>query len=136
MKTFIDTNLIVYANDSRDPVKQGRAIELIASFLHNREGVISTQVLGEYAVVAINKLKQNMDVVMRQLLVLEKLHVVQITPPLIRRSVELQRLHQVHFWDAGILAAAEQAGCAAIFSEDLNPGQLYSTVRVMNPFAA
>jgi len=134
MKSFLDTNLIVYANDARVPAKQARAIELVARAIRDRTGVISTQVMQEYAVVAGNKLHQDPDTILRQLLLLESLEVVQITPALIRRGLELQFRYQIDYWDASILAAAEHARCSVLLSEDLNPGQLYATVRIENPF--
>jgi predicted nucleic acid-binding protein len=134
-KVFLDTSLIVYANDERDPAKQATARECVARAMRERTGVISTQVLQEYAVVALGKLHQPSDVVLRQLLLLESLEVVQVTPALIRRGLELQLRYRIDFWDGSILAAAESANCSALLSEDLNPGQLYAGVRVENPFA-
>ncbi|MCY2954303.1 MAG: PIN domain-containing protein [Planctomycetota bacterium] len=133
-KVFLDSNLIVYANDDRDPAKQTIAIDRIAQAIRTSSGVISTQVLAEYAAVALDKLHQPAEIILRQLLLLESLEVVQITPPLIRRSVELHSLYQVHFWDAGILAAAELANCSVLLSEDFGAGRSYGTVRVENPF--
>jgi len=133
-KAFLDTNLIVYANDDRDPAKKNIAIDQIKQAIGSGWGVISTQVLAEYAAVAIGKLRQPAEFVLRQLLLLEKLEVVQVTPALIRRAVELQRLYQIHFWDAGILAAAELANCSVLLSENFAAGQLYGTVRIENPF--
>ena len=135
-KVFLDTNLIVYANDVRDPRKQARAIELVAAAMREGKGVISTQVMQEYAVVAAGILRQDPDTILRQLLLLESFEVEQITPGLIRRALELQFRYQIDYWDAGILAAAEHARCHVLWSEDLDPGQLYATVRVENPFAA
>lgn len=134
-KAFLDTNILVYANDARDPDKQAKAIDLVAQAMREGTGVISTQVMQEYAVVAAGKLHQDLDVILRQLYLLESLEVIQITPALVRRSLELQFRYQVDFWDAGILAAAESANCEVLWSEDLNPGQLYANVRVENPFA-
>jgi len=133
-KVFLDTNLIVYANDARDAQKQARAIELVHATMREGTGVISTQVMQEYAVVAHGKLRQDPDAILRQLLLLESLEVVQITSALIRRALELQFRYQIDYWDASILAAAEYARCHVLWSEDLNPGQLYATVHVENPF--
>lgn len=55
-KVFLDTNLIVYANDTRDAQKQARAIELVAAAIREGTGVISTQVMQEYAVTASGKI--------------------------------------------------------------------------------
>jgi len=130
---FIDTNLIVYANDRRDPVKQTRALEVIQREIRERTGVVSIQVMQEYANTALNKLGQGAAVVLRQLTLLETLVVVRPDPPMVRRAVELQALFPLSFWDASILAAAEESGCRHLFSEDLSAGQVYGTVRVVNP---
>jgi len=135
-KAFLDTNIVIYANDSRDPVKQSRAIEVVTDCIREQTGVVSTQVLQEYAVVALDKLNQDLDVVLRQLLLLESLEVVQITPELVRRGLEIQARYRISYWDGAIIAAAEHANCSLLLSEDLTSGQLYATVRVENPFAA
>jgi len=133
-KAFLDSNLLIYANDAREPQKQAKAVEVVSRAIREQSGVVSTQVLQEYAVVAMGKLRQDPDTVLRQLILLESLEVVLITPALIRRSLELHLRYQIDFWDAEILAAAEHARCAVLLSEDLNPGQLYAGVRVENPF--
>ena len=133
-KLFIDTNIIIYANDPRDAGKQARAIELVAEAMRKGTGVISTQVLAEYAKTAQQGLRQDVEVILRQLLLLESLEVVQVTPALIRRSLELRARYRIDFWDACILAAAEAANCKVLLSEDLSAGQLYATVKVENPF--
>jgi predicted nucleic acid-binding protein len=133
-KAFLDTNVILYANDARDPVKQHRAIEAVAEQLREETGVVSTQVLQEYAVAAESKLKQDPDTVLRQVILLESLEVVVVTPPLIRRALELHHRYRIGYWDACILGAAEHARCKVVLSEDLNPGQLYAGLTVRNPF--
>jgi len=133
-KAFLDSNLLIYANDAREPQKQAKAVEVVSRAIREQSGVVSTQVLQEYAVVAMGKLRQDPDTVLRQLILLESLEVGLITPALIRRSLELHLRYQIDFWDAEILAAAEHARCAVLLSEDLNPGQLYAGVRVENPF--
>ncbi len=135
-REFMDTNVVVYANDARDARKQKRAIAVIAAAMQAGAGVLSTQVLQEYANVALSKLGQKQDVVLRQLKLLERLYVVQQTPPLVRRAVELHGLYGISFWDASIVAAAEAHGCDRILSEDLNTGQFYSGIVVVNPFEA
>lgn len=134
-KFFIDTNIIVYANDARDGRKQKRALEIIAQHMKSGTGVISTQVLQEYAHVALNKLHQRQDVILRQLLLLEGFEVVQQSPLLIRRSVEIRTTYRIGFWDACIISSAEHAKCNIILSEDLNNEQFYSGIAMANPFS-
>ncbi len=133
-KTFIDTNIIIYANDARDKSKQKIALNIVAEHMRFGTGVISTQVLQEYAHVALNKLHQRQDVVLRQLVLLEGLEVIPQSPTLIRRSVEIKASYQISFWDACIISAAEHSKCNTILSEDLNSGQFYSGIVMESPF--
>lgn len=133
---FIDTNIIVYANDRRDPEKQKRAIEIVKSAIMDGNAAISIQVLQEYANTALNKLNQQRSVVLNQLSLLAQINVVESDPQMVSRAVELTALFQLSFWDASIVAAAEAAGCRNLLSEDLNPGQSYGSVRVVNPLSS
>lgn len=135
-KTFLDTNVIVYANDGRDLVRQRRDIECAAGLMRAGTGVSSSQVMQEYASVALSRLGQKGDVVQRQLALLEALEVIPVTPDIVRRSVEVAGFYRITFWDACILAAAEKSGCTELLSEDLNSGQFYSGIRVVNPFTS
>lgn len=134
-KTFIDTNVLIYANDSRDAVKQKRALDCIGELMRDSSGVLSTQVLQEYANVALNKLQQRQDVVLRQLVLLEALEIILVVPALIRRGIEIKAAYGIGFWDSIIISAAEQAKCSLILSEDFNTGQFYSGIEVVNPFS-
>ena len=108
---FLDTNILVYSVDHRDPAKQSQAVDFVTACIRDGSGVISTQVLQEFAAVSVGKLHQDSDIVSRQLLVLESLKIIQVTPSLIRRALELFGQYQMNFWDATILAAAEHASC-------------------------
>ena len=134
-KVFLDTNILIYAVDSRDPAKQDKAIDILDRCMRNGMGVISTQVMQEYASVALSKLRQDIDVVTTEIVLLEAFEVVQLTPALIRRSLELHALHGIHFWDASILAAAELARCPLLWSEDFAAGTTFGLLRVENPLA-
>lgn len=134
MKTFLDSNIIVYANDATDEQKQETAINLIQKHMREGSGVISTQVMQEYADNAIQKLGQAVPVVMHQLHLLESLSVVVIKPELVRRGLEIKTLYGLSYWDSLIVAVAESAGCSQVLSEDLNSGQSYCGMRWVNPF--
>lgn len=130
---FIDTNIIVYANDQRDPDKQARALETIQGAMLEGNAAISIQVLQEYANTALNKLGQERSVVINQLALLSHINVVEPTPGMVSRAVELSALFPLSFWDASIIAAAESVSCKRLLSEDLNPGQFYGSIQVVNP---
>jgi predicted nucleic acid-binding protein len=132
-KIFLDTNILVYAVDRSDPVKFARSRALLDTFKRDFAGVISTQVLQEFAAVALAKLLQPEEIVLRELTLFENFEVVLATPSLIRRGVELRKEFHLHFWDATILAAAEHAGCEVLYSEDFQAGETYGSVRAENP---
>jgi predicted nucleic acid-binding protein len=61
------------------------------------------------------------------------LDVVVVRPELISGAIELHRTHSISFWDALVVKAASAGGCTRLWSEDLDPGQLYDGVTVENP---
>jgi len=132
---FIDSNLVVYANDRRDSQKQNRALEILKRLMTAGNGVLSVQVLQEYANTALIKLEQESQVVIRQIKLLECLAIVAPSPASVRRAVEMRNTYNISFWDAAIIAAAESVECDVILSEDLNAGQYYAGIQVVNPFS-
>ncbi len=133
-KSFIDTNVLVYAGDDDTPAKQHIARRLIAE--QSGRAVVSTQVLQEYFVAATLKLGvAPLDAKEVINAAGSAFETIVVTPVIINRAVDGSVLWQVSFWDALILASAEDAACAVVFSEDLNSGQRYGGVRVENPFA-
>jgi predicted nucleic acid-binding protein len=134
-KVFLDTNILVYAVDRCDPAKHQRAIKAVETQIRGGTGVISTQVLQEFASVALSKLDQRVEIVLAELSLLETMEVVLLTPALIHRALELHSLHKIHYWDAAILAAAEAARCTELWSEDFAPGSIPGLLRVENPLA-
>jgi predicted nucleic acid-binding protein len=133
-KSFLDTNVILYANDDRAGAKRKVAIELLERVIADRSGVVSTQVCMEYASVAVGKFGQSPDVVQCQLAALESLEVVQVNIRTIQAGLALMRIHNVSYWDAVIIAAAQAAHCQELLTEGFNTGQLYGSVRAVNPF--
>lgn len=132
---FIDSNIVIYANDRNAGEKQARAIEVVQRCMRAKNGVLSIQVLQEYANIALTKLTQDSAVVLRQLKLLDAFKIITPSPAMVRRGVEIRNAYRVSFWDAGIVAAAEIAECDYILSEDLNTGKYYAGVKIINPFA-
>lgn len=135
-KVFFDTNVVVYANDRADPARQEKAIHLVSEAIRTGTGVISTQVLLEYAAVATRKLGQSRDAVNRQLFVLERMEVVPVTGTTIRNALELAERYIISIWDATIITAAQTARCETLWSEDLSDNQYYGGVVIRDPFSA
>lgn len=96
--------------------------------------MLSTQALQEYFVIATRKLRVAPDLARRKVDALSRLDVVLIRPELVLAAIDLHRLHQISFWDALIVRCAVAAGCARVFSEDLQDGQVLDGVRIENPF--
>lgn len=134
-KAFLDTNIIVYANDRADEFKQDRALAVVTEHLKNGSGVISTQVLMEYTAVAAGKLGQTRDAVARQTVILERLEVVTVSGGLIRDGYQMAEDFDLSLWDGVILAAATAARCETLLSEDFAHNRRYGGVTVVNPFA-
>jgi predicted nucleic acid-binding protein len=133
-RSFIDTNVLVYAEASDAPDKQQAALALLKQLYETGTGVLSTQVLQEYCNVAIKKLKLPVAHIRAQLDMYEQFEVVQITPAIIRAGLDLNQTRSVGFYDALIIASAQTAGCNVLFSEDLNTGELIAGVQLLNPF--
>ena len=133
-RSFIDTNVLVYAEASDAPDKQQAALALLKQLYETGTGVLSTQVLQEYCNVAIKKLKLPVAHIRAQLDMYEQFEVVQITPAIIRAGLDLNQTRSVGFYDALIIASAQTAGCNVLFSEDLNTGEVIAGVQLLNPF--
>ena len=98
-RSFLDTNVLVYADDPRDPAKQARAVDLLTDHLRGRTGVVSLQVLQEYFVSATGKLKLDAELAKQRIEVFAKFHVVEPTVNDILAAIDLHRLHRLSFWD-------------------------------------
>ena len=134
-RSFIDTNILVYAEASDEPVKQRTALNLLRQLFETTSGVLSTQVLQEYCNVAVKKLKLPPAHIRGQLDLYEQFEVVQVTPAIIRMGLDLHQTRNLSFYDAVVLAGAQTAGCSVLLSEDMNAGELIGGVRIVNPFA-
>ena len=133
-KIFFDTNILVYTIDSRDPAKQRKARETLHEAVKSHSPVISTQVLQEFYVAATMKLKADRLLVKGILHNFQNMEKVNNDPEMIEQAIDISILSKLAFWDSLIIAAAEKAGCEMIFSEDLNPGQSFRGIRLVNPF--
>lgn len=134
MAVFLDTNILVYAEDADSAGKQAIAAALVAECYLKGEAVISTQVMMEYYNVAVRKLKLEPAFAAQRLRLFAKFRTVSTTPQLVLAATDLHRLHSLSFWDAMILQAAITSGCDTLYSEDFNAGQIVSGVKIVNPF--
>jgi predicted nucleic acid-binding protein len=133
-RAFLDTNVLVYSDDPRDPAKQAKALNLIKDHLRMRTGVVSLQVLQEYFVSATGKLKLDAELAKQRVEVFAKFHVAEPTVNDILAAIDMHRLHSFSYWDALVLRMAKQTGCRVLLTEDMQHGQVVDGVRIVNPF--
>ena len=127
---FFDTNILIYAFAADDP-RSARAEALIAD-----GGVIGVQVLNEFTNITRRKLRWQWEQIEAAFEVVEELlgPARPLTAAVHARAVVLARDQELSFYDALIVAAALDAGCQVLCSEDLQHGQKFGTLRVENPF--
>jgi predicted nucleic acid-binding protein len=133
---FFDTNVLVYAalGSGKDETKRERALDLIDSM----EFGTSAQVLQEFFVTVVKKAHQPLTPA-KALEWIEQWTAFPCQPidhQLVRIAIANAQRFRISYWDAAIVAAAEALGAHTIYSEDLNDGQKYGRVRVVNPFAS
>ncbi len=129
MKAFFDSNVLVYTATSDD--RKSTAAECLAN-----GGIASVQVLNEFANVARKKLRADWQIVELALaqfrFALDE--IVPITLTIHDSAIVLARQHGLPIYDALIVAAAIEAGCDTLYSEDLQDGRRFAGVRIVNPF--
>lgn len=133
---FIDTNILLYAHDLRAGDKQAKAAQLLVQLWESHTGILSPQVLQEFLVNALRKLKSPLALPKaRDIVRSYGLWVTRDTKvDHILRATELMELTGYSFWDSLILASAEAAGAEVLYSEDMQHGQQVAGMKILNPF--
>ncbi len=134
-RIFVDTNILVYAHDISAGSKHGTAKELIQDLWISKAGCLSVQVMQEFYVNVTQKVRFPLDYsiaqgVLRDLLYW-KVHEPNVDDVI--NAINLQQQYKTSFWDAMIIQSALKLECSQIWSEDLNPGQVYESVQLLNP---
>jgi predicted nucleic acid-binding protein len=134
---FVDSNILIYAYDVTAGMKHEQAKALLAGLWESRCGCLSVQVLQEFYVTVTRKVTRPLagDVAAE---IVADLAAWRVHAPIVEdvnQAIGIRRRYAISFWDAMIIRSAAQLGCATLWSEDLNPGQVYEGVRVGNPFA-
>jgi len=134
--SFVDTNILVYAEDRDAKSKHAIARELVVDLWERGDGVVSVQVLQEFFVTVTRKLKKPIVASKASEIVNEYLAwtVVENTSGLLLAAIQLLRTEQLSFWDAMVVQAATEAGCDRLYSEDLGSNRRYGSLTVINPF--
>ena len=133
---FVDTNVLVYRFDAAKPEKQGAADAWLVRLWETRNGRLSYQVLREFYVTVTKKLTGSLerDQARRAVRSLMAWNPVPSSDHVIEAAWDLEDRYSLSWWDALIVAAAREQSCAILLTEDLQHGQDFGGVRVVNPF--
>lgn len=134
MRVFVDTNIVLYALLPDDPRKQALAQELLHRHSRDRSLWLSTQVLLEAYSVLTRKRKLVPADALAAVQLLASRQVAPATPEGTLRALALSARYRLSPWDAAIVQAAMDAGCETLYTEDLQDGQHFEALRVVNPF--
>lgn len=134
VRSFFDTNVLIYADDAGHPEKQSIATALFEEHRRARTGVISIQVLQEYFVIATKKLGIDAAAARRKVELIAELDTVAPELEDVLAAIDLHRLHGFSFWDALLVRAANRSGCRVLLTEDLQHLRELDGVKIVNPF--
>ena len=135
VKAVVDTNVLIYAHDVDAAAKHELAKRILQELWNERTGALSTQVLQEFYVNVTRKIASPLSrESARAVVSTYVIWCVNTTSEEISAAFQIEDGARIGFWDALIVAAAVKAGADRILSEDLNPGQTISGVRIENPF--
>jgi predicted nucleic acid-binding protein len=135
VRTFVDSNIWVYALDGRNPAKQAAALTAIRA--DPASLVVSPQVMGELYVTLVRLGAVHMDANDARVAVdaLRRFTVVPLEAGHVMTALDLVSTHSISYWDALIVATARGAGCRRLLTEDLQHGAVIAGVQIENPLS-
>ena len=136
---FVDSNVLIYAEDGASGDKQSRALAWIERLWRARDGRLSTQVLNEFYVNVTRKLRPAMpqgDARAKVRRYAAGWNPWQIDQATVETAWAMEARHGLHYWDCLVLAAAQHSACTLVLSEDMQHEGRYGAVQVINPFVA
>jgi predicted nucleic acid-binding protein len=132
---FLDTNILLYANSSEPADREKAAIA--DALLHKTDIALSVQVLQEFYVQATRASRPKRmlhDEAQGLIQSWLRFKVQEMTVDILMAALNCSQRYQISYWDAAIIESARKLGCREVLSEDLNDGQNYGGIRVVNPF--
>jgi predicted nucleic acid-binding protein len=136
-KTFVDSNVLIYAHDVDAKVRHEIAKNVLVELWIDRTGVLSMQVLQEFYVNVTRKIARPLPKTSaRRVVNSYATWCTETTPAEIAHAFRIEDESRIGFWDALIVASAAKARATRILSEDLNARQLIAGIRVENPFSS
>jgi predicted nucleic acid-binding protein len=134
-KTFVDTNVLIYAHDVDATAKRQIAKAVLHDLWSERTGVLSMQVLQEFYVNVTRKIPSPLSKDLARLVVSSyAIWCVETTPAEISAAFRIEDESRIGFWDALIVSSASKSGATRILSEDLSAGQRIAGILIENPF--
>src|SRR5258708_640086 len=132
---FVDSNILIYAHDADAGRKRDRAVARLRELWESGTGRMSVQVLQEFYVNVTRKIATPVaQSIARETINSYGAWVREpTTPATVTRAIDIAALAQIAFWDALIVASAEQVGATTLYSEDLGAGQTIAGVAIVNP---
>ncbi|ONI77376.1 hypothetical protein ALI144C_34320 [Actinosynnema sp. ALI-1.44] len=131
---FIDTNVLVYAHDGRDPAKREIAQATLAKLWDTDTGALSTQVLQEFYSTATRKLNLSHDKAREVVAAYGEWCATDTDPQLLVTASTLCERYQLNWWDALVIEGALRSGATTLLSEDMQDGQRFGSLTIRNPF--
>ena len=128
-RSFLDTNVLVYSDDPRDPAKQATAIDLVQDHLRLRTGLVSLQVLQEYFVSATGKLKLDAELAKGRVEFFARFYVAEPTVGDILAAIDLHRLYRLSLWDSLILRWRNKPAAVCFSPKICSTGALSMALR-------
>jgi predicted nucleic acid-binding protein len=133
---FLDTNVLMYALDPRDPAKQATAVALVEQLGSEGRAMVSTQVLIELFSNLHRKLNISRERAAVVCYSLTEWTVVSSDLPMVMKSMARSAQSQLSIWDCMVVEAALVGGARTLYSEDFTDGQRFGALQVVNPFKA
>jgi len=135
-KTFIDTNVLIYAHDMDAGAKHQTAKTVLRDLWSERTGILSVQVLQEFYVNVTRKISSPLPKDLARLVVTSyTTWCTETTPAELSAAFRIEDESRIGFWDALIVSSAVKNGATRILSEDLSAGQRIDGILIENPFA-
>jgi predicted nucleic acid-binding protein len=135
-KYFVDTNIVVYAFDKNEPLKQNITKQYLHHLFTSEDYLISIQVINEFCNIAQKKLRPalSMDNLKTFISLLPAHLILPISRPITLDALRIQHQYTLSFWDSMIVATAMNGSCRYLLTEDLSDGQKIETLTMLNPF--
>ncbi len=136
VETFLDTNVLVYCAAGRE--SEGHKREQALALIEREDVGVSAQVLQEFYVTVTRKIETPLssEQALEWIEQFEAFPCVPIDSSLVKIAAEVSERFRISYWDGAILSAADMLGAETLYTEDLNDGQQYGSVRAVNPFLA